>query len=224
MTIQNNNPTAYIGNIKVSGEINTFMDQAYRTNTLFADPISPITTVTFQVEDINAKISMDLYKDILTNETMFTNTNGSDAALLNGPTTFNGLSTLPTFPSGKWSSVSIGMSTAALAASRVGGSAEQNNVMNASLAASPNPVQPLPPQQNQSGFSVNNAIDGGAATAAIMNNINFEVSKVSSDGKVLVSMGSTSRNSGGEAKGGSDASSGSVGSSEDEEDDEKSEE
>ena len=133
--MQSTNVSAYIGTIKLSGEVNTFLDQEYRSNTLTANPISPLNTVTFQTDDINAKISFDLYKDVLTNEYSFTNTNGAAEMILNGSTTFNGLTASPSFPTGKWNSVTQGLSFGAIAASRRGGSGGEFN-SNVSQAAS----------------------------------------------------------------------------------------
>jgi hypothetical protein len=189
--MQSTNTAAYIGNIVLHGEVNTFMDQTYRSNTLTADPIAPLNTVTFTVDDINAKISFDLYKDVLTNDYSFTNTDGAAAMILNGPTTFNGLKATPTFPTGKWSSVTMGMSLAALAASRMGGPAEPGKATTASSVATPNvPVAPLMPTI----APINRqAIDGGVTMATMMNNNNFEVPKSNASGNVFVSMGSPAK-------------------------------
>jgi hypothetical protein len=191
LTMQSTNSAAYIGSIKLNGEINTFMDQNYRTNTLTADPISPLNTVTFQVDDINAKISFDLYKNVLTNETMLTNTEGLDGLILNGPTTFNGLKTTPTFPTGKWSSVTMGMSLAALAASRMGGPAEPGKPSNE--VAKTVDVPKVIPQLPQIAPIDRNRANAGAMMAAIMNNNNFEIPKMMPDGSVFVSMGSPAK-------------------------------
>jgi len=189
LTMQNTNAAAYVGTIKLNGEVNTFSDQTYRTNTLTADPISPLNTVTFTVDDANAKISFDLYKDVLTNEYSLTNSDGSADLLFNGTTSFNGEETIPTFPTGKWNSVTVGLSLSgqeALKRSRAGG-AEMNNVIQEALTTAVlAQTTPLIPQVNRISQDHTN---GGSIMAHIMNNNNFEIPKTAASGNVFVSMG-----------------------------------
>jgi hypothetical protein len=189
LTMQNTNTAAYVGTIKLNGEVNTFSDQTYRTNTLTADPLSPLNTVTFTVDDANAKISFDLYKDPLTTEYSLTNTDGSAELLFNGPTTFNGEETIPTFPTGKWNSVTVGLSLAAQEAikrARSGGAEMSNVIQEALTTALVGPTTPLIPQVNRISQDLTN---GGSIMAHIMNNNNFEIPKMAASGNVLVSMG-----------------------------------
>jgi hypothetical protein len=188
LTMQSTNPAAYIGSIFLKGEVNTFSDQTYRTNALTADPISPLNTVTFTVNDPNAKISFDLFKDVVTNQYSFTNTEGSAGMILNGPATFNGLKTTPILPTGKWNSVTMGMSLGALAASRMGGSSESNkagSAVDGSNKITPN-VATLIPQVSPIG---RDQINVGSIMAGIMNNNNFEITKGLLGSSVNVSMG-----------------------------------
>jgi hypothetical protein len=193
LTMQSTNTAAYIGTIKLNGEVNTLSDQTYRTNTLTADPISPLNTVTFTVDDANAKISFDLYKDTLTKEYSLTNTNGAAELLFNGTTTFNGKEVIPTLPTGKWNSVTVGLSLSgqeALKRSRAGG-AEQNTMAQdmtiTNLAAPITQVTPLITR------IANDHTNGGSIMAGIMNNNNFEIPKMAANGNVFVSMGGPSR-------------------------------
>jgi hypothetical protein len=189
ITRQNTNTDAYVGIIKLNGEVNTFSDQDYRANTLSANPISPLNTMTFSVDDANAKISFDLYKDVLTNEYSLTNTDGSEDLLFNGTETFNGERTIPTFPTGKWSSVTEGLSKSgqeALKRSRSGGAEMSNVIQEALTTALVGPTTPLIPQVNRISQDLTN---GGSIMAHIMNNNNFEIPKMAASGNVLVSMG-----------------------------------
>jgi hypothetical protein len=189
LTMQNTNTAAYVGTIKLNGEVNTFSDQTYRTNTLTADPISPLNTVTFTVDDANAKISFDLYKDVLTNEYSLTNSDGSADLLFNGTTSFNGEETIPTFPTGKWNSVTVGLSLSgqeALKRSRAGGGEMNNVIQEALTTAVLAQTTPVIPQVNRISQDLTN---GGSIMAHIMNNNNFEIPKTATTGNVFVSMG-----------------------------------
>jgi hypothetical protein len=189
ITRQNTNTDAYVGIIKLNGEVNTFSDQDYRSNTLTADPIAPLNTMTFSVDDANAKISFDLFKDLATNEFSLTNTDGAAELLFNGTTSFNGEETIPTFPTGKWNSVTVGLSLSgqeALKRSRAGG-AEMNNVIQEALTTAVlTQTTPLIPQLNRISQDHTN---GGSIMAHIMNNNNFEIPKTAASGNVFVSMG-----------------------------------
>jgi fibronectin-binding autotransporter adhesin len=189
ITRQNTNTDAYVGIIKLNGEVNTFSDQDYRSNTLTADPIAPLNTMTFSVDDANAKISFDLFKDLATNEFSLTNTDGAAELLFNGTTSFNGEETIPTFPTGKWNSVTVGLSLSgqeALKRSRAGG-AELINVLQEKLTTAVlTQTTPLIPQLNRISQDHTN---GGSIMAHIMNNNNFEIPKTAASGNVFVSMG-----------------------------------
>jgi hypothetical protein len=113
--------------------------------------------------------------------------------LLNGPATFNGVKATPTFPTGKWSSVTMGMSLAALAASRMGGPAEPGIPSPEVTKTIDAPkVTPIIPQIDP--ISRNQA-NAGAIMAAIMNNNNFEIPKTMPAGSVFVSMGAPAKSS-----------------------------
>jgi autotransporter-associated beta strand protein len=199
LTMQNTNPAAYIGNIGLKGEVNTFSDQTYRTNTLTADPLAPLTSVTFTVDDINAKISFDLFKAAPVGAAdgvyAFTNTDGNATLLFNGPTTFNGLRAIPTFPTNpsvRWNTVSQGMSLSALAASRRS-SGGGNAAPKAPELAAPAPIN-APRIDPRANLIRRGEIDGAPTMAAIINNNNFEVTKVVAiSSGVSVSMGSPAR-------------------------------
>jgi len=193
LTMQSTNTAAYVGTIKLNGEVNTFSDQTYRTNTLTADPISPLNTVTFTVDDANAKISFDLYKDTLTKEYSFTNTNGSAELLFNGTTTFNDKEVIPTLPTGKWNSVTVGLSLSgqeALKRSRAG-SGEQNTIAQEQIT--PTVVAQTTPVIPQTTRIANDHTNGGSIMAGIMNNNNFEIPKSIVSGNVSVAMGGAAR-------------------------------
>ena len=184
-----NNTDAYVGIIKLNGEVNTFSDQDYRSNTLTEDPISPLNTVTYTVDDANAKISFDLYKDVLTNEYSLTNTDGGAELIFNGTTSFNGEEKIPTFPTGKWSSVTKGLSKSgqeALKRARAGSGEMSNVIQEALTTAVQAPTTPLIPQVNPISQDHTN---GGSIMAHIMNNNNFEIPKMAAAGNVFVSMG-----------------------------------
>jgi hypothetical protein len=194
LTMQSSNTAAYIGTIKLNGEVNTFSDQSYRTNKLTADPISPLNTVTFTVDDANAKISFDLYKDTLTKEYSLTNTNGSAALLFNGTTTFNGKETIPTLPKGKWNSVTVDLSLSgqeAVKRARSAGGVEQSTT--AQDKATSSVITLITPVTPQIARTANDHTNGGSIMAGIMNNNNFEIPKMAADGNVFVSMGGPSR-------------------------------
>jgi hypothetical protein len=198
LTMQNTNPTAYVGNLFLKGEVNTFSDQTYRTNTLTADPLSPLTSMTFTVDDMNAKISFDLFKadPVGTEEGIysFTNTDGDAILIFNGPTTFNGETTIPTFPtdpSVRWSTVTQGMSLSALAASRRGNDSDSRAVAQ-ETAAAPAPIS-TPRIDPRIGLIPRHELDGAATLASIIGNNNFEIPKAMIEGNVNVSMGTPAR-------------------------------
>jgi hypothetical protein len=145
--------------------------------------------MTFSVDDANAKISFDLFKDLATNEFSLTNTDGAAELLFNGTTSFNGEETIPTFPTGKWNSVTVGLSLSgqeALKRSRAGG-AELINVLQEKLTTAVlTQTTPLIPQLNRISQDHTN---GGSIMAHIMNNNNFEIPKTAASGNVFVSMG-----------------------------------
>jgi hypothetical protein len=198
LTMQNTNPTAYVGNLFLKGEVNTFSDQTYRTNTLTADPLSPLTSMTFTVDDMNAKISFDLFKadPVGTEEGIysFTNTDGDAILIFNGPTTFNGETTIPTFPtdpSVRWSTVTQGMSLSALAASRRGNDGDSRAVVQ-ETAAAPAPIS-TPRIDPRIGLIPRHELDGAATLASVIGNNNFEIPKAMIEGNVNVSMGTPAR-------------------------------
>jgi hypothetical protein len=198
LTMQNTNPAAYVGNLFLNGEVNTFSDQTYRTNTLTADPLSPLTSMTFTVDDMNAKISFDLFKadPVGTEEGVysFTNTDGDAILIFNGPTTFNGETTIPTFPtdpSVRWSTVTQGMSLSALAASRRGNDGDSRAVVQ-ETATAPAPIS-TPRIDPRIGLIPRHELDGAATLAGIIGNNNFEIPKAMSTGNVNVSMGAPVR-------------------------------
>jgi hypothetical protein len=198
LTMQNTNTAAYVGTIKLNGEVNTFSDQTYRTNTLTADPLSPLTSMTFTVDDMNAKISFDLFKadPVGTEEGIysFTNTDGDAILIFNGPTTFNGETTIPTFPtdpSVRWSTVTQGMSLSALAASRRGNDSDSRAVAQ-ETAAAPAPIS-TPRIDPRIGLIPRHELDGAATLASVIGNNNFEIPKAMIEGNVNVSMGTPAR-------------------------------
>jgi hypothetical protein len=123
-----------------------------------------------------------------------TNTDGSAELLFNGTTTFNGKEDIPTFPTGKWNSVTVGISLSAQEAikrARSGGFSELREAILeriSTIAA----LDDRPVLQRLSRI-FNDHTNGGSITAGIMNNNNFEVPKMAADGNVRVSMGGTAR-------------------------------
>jgi hypothetical protein len=152
--------------------------------------------MTFTVDDMNAKISFDLFKadPVGTEEGVysFTNTDGDAILIFNGPTTFNGETTIPTFPtdpSVRWSTVTQGMSLSALAASRRSRALEQERT-----AAAPASLTPMTPRIDpRIGLIPRHELDGAATLAGIIGNNNFEIPKALSTGNVNVSMGAPVR-------------------------------
>jgi hypothetical protein len=181
---------ANTGELSLSKEVNTNMDQMYISGTLKANPSSITNSFEFTVDSDLALISFNLYKNA-EGVISLTNTNINDPAslLFNGTTSFNGKETIPTFPTGKWNSVTVGLSLSgqeALKRSRAGG-AEMNNVIQEALTtALIAQTTPLIPQANRISQDHTN---GGSIMAHIMNNNNFEIPKTAAAGNVFVSMG-----------------------------------
>jgi hypothetical protein len=203
LTMQISSPSAYVGTIQLSGEVDTFSDQSYRTNTLTADPVTPATTMTFTVDDPNAKIAFDLYVTPAPASTYeLTNTHGADTLVFNGPTTFNGLTANPIFPTGSWTAVTMAQSLGAIriAAAAAAAAAESEAAARARalalLAAQEvdreNALKSAVRSRAGSGSSDRNWADAGTTMNGYMNNNNFEVSKPLVDGSVKVSMGTPS--------------------------------
>jgi hypothetical protein len=125
----------------------------------------------------------------LTNEYSLTNSDGSADLLFNGTTSFNGEETIPTFPTGKWNSVTVGLSLSgqeALKRSRAGGGEMNNVIQEALTTAVLAQTTPVIPQVNRISQDLTN---GGSIMAHIMNNNNFEIPKTATTGNVFVSMG-----------------------------------
>jgi hypothetical protein len=181
------NPTAYVGSIQLNGEVDTFADQSYRTNTVTADPIAPTTVMTFTVEESSATIAFDLYKAPVPADTYnLTNTNGSDSLVFNGTTMFNNVVGAPIFPTGKWTTVTMGLSLSGQAALRQGGGGNSAPVAAQEQSA---PVVSAPIAQ-QPDLDPLHHTDGATTLAEINNNNNFEVTPVDqTDSSVKVSMG-----------------------------------
>ena len=194
LAMQSTNPIAYIGAINLKGEVNTFSNQDYRSATLTADPIAPSNVMTFTVDDVNAKISFDLFK--ATNGTYsLTNANGLDTLTFNGPALFNGNTASPLLPAGKWTSVAFANSlTAVKIATQLAAKLTADQLAAAQLAEQKVAVAPPAAIAKKASNNASSGIaDVAKALSGIMNNTNFEVPKAGSAGTVEVAMGGSTR-------------------------------
>ena len=204
LTMQSTNPSVYIGAINLKGEVNTFSNQDYRSATLTADPNAPSNVMTFTVDDVNAKISFDLFK--ATNGTYsLTNGNGLDTLIFNGPALFNGSTASPLLPAGKWTSVAFANSLTAvkiatqlaadqLAAAQLSAQMAADQLAAAQLAEQKVAVAPPAAIAKKASNNASSGIaDVAKALSGIMNNTNFEVPKAGSAGTVEVAMGGSTR-------------------------------